>query len=233
MNPLSINDEYNQMRSPQQEDADYNILASSSDSDNADEIADRANLNEWVNDFSHLLRGTDGSIHPELRPDTLVTINGMEMTYEVAKVSGLLNGDQQQTQEDSDPLRANIPNTVEISAQVQGQNAYAENLVGKEAFESALMGDETVIADISKMAGVDENTTMEMINETISELEDNAIEYVQERFSNINVDHMTEWFRSTAVPKQQRLQVIQSLRRGHFDGVEALLNQYRTDYELR
>lgn len=232
MNPLSIHEEYNQMRSPQQEDADYNILASSSDSDNADEIADRASLNEWVNDFSHLLRGTDGSIHSELRPDTLVTINGMEMTYEVAKVSGLLNGDQQQQQEDSEPLRASIPNTVEISAQVQGQNAYAENLVGKEAFESALMGNETVIEELSKMAGVDENTTIEMLNETIGELADNAFEYVSERYASIDAEHMTEWFMSTAVPKQQRLQVMQSLRRGQFDGVEALLNQYRTDYKM-
>lgn len=226
----------------QNADQDSTLMAFRAGQEEAylDEARSRVNLDNWVNDHSHLLRGTDGSVHTELRPDTLITIDGIEMTYEVAKISGLIPSahedeyrDTEHEDHEDDEESLPIDHTFEIPQELSAQNEYAEKLIGSEAFESALMLDPQAIENLASTAGVSEAETVEMIEQTHETFVAHALDYAESRMGQqFNEEHLLSWFNSSAVPQSQRAEVLRSLRRGHYNGVEALLNQYQTAYQL-
>lgn len=198
--------------------------------------AESAQLDAYINDHSHLIRGDDGSIHSSLQPNSLITVHGVETTLQNAINIGFVNPDGTPRTDsglDTKPEQVEAEHSWNIPQQLQGQHAFAESLIGGEAFELALMGDAKKIEALSKAAGVPFASTQEMIDQTAEVYTEHGLDYAESRLSNrFNEEHVMDWFRSNAVSDSQRRLALRGMRQGTYASVEGLLNQYRNHYGI-
>jgi hypothetical protein len=203
------------------------------------EQKNKVDLDNYVNDHSGVMRGVDGRVHTELRPDTLVMVDGVETTYEVAQAMGYsFDHDEEEIEEDDYEYEDEASHTEQqgpdhswsLSPELQGQHTSADRIVGSEAFNAAIMGDQQQVEALASAAGVDVESATEMIAETVDAFTNHGLDYIESRIGQINDDHIIQWFNSNAVTQQQRYNALQSMRLGTYAGLEPLINDYQKMY---
>jgi hypothetical protein len=231
----TMNDELAEMRG---QDIPSNNWHESKLEHNVNKFSGNRALNDFANDHSDMLRGADGRVHTEVQDDTMVTIEGMEMTYGSAVRSGLMEDSSIQSHDEEYEYEEveeeqSLPTFSAIPEHIAGQQAYAERTAGAEVFESALMGSPSALQELAEKAGVTLADAQELIDSSMGHYLETGFECATQFLGERgNTEHIRQYFVSTAVSPEQKRTLLQSARRGDISGVFGFVEQYKAHYGL-
>jgi len=200
-------------------------------------LAGKAALNDYVNDHSQMLRGDDGKVHTEYQENTMVSIGGVEMTYGTAVRCGLIDDESIETNEHTSEKEEfgvnHVPDIAPLSGNLAGQELYAINAAGDDVYEAALMGSENALSKLAEKAGASVEDTQRFIRSTMGHYINAGLNCASELLGEGgDLEHVRDYFVSSAVTPAQRRTLLQTVRRGDISGVFHLVERYKAHYGM-
>lgn len=190
-------------------------------------------LHDYTNDHSHMIRGADGSIHTEMRPDSMVEVGGVVCTYQAALNAGFT--DQQMGLSDGatagNDVSQDAIHSAEMDDVLASQNQLAVNLVGDAVFTAALFGEGKAIDMMTQAAGCERRDTVHMLSATLDHFKGQAALIAEDRLGGeVDTNHLNQYVYSTAVSEYERKAILEELRVGSSNTLNTVVHRYADTY---